>query len=259
MSEEKKKCPFCMGEIPAEATQCPVCGKVIPPSNESVELYNPNAAANWSILLSPVFGSYVLMKNWRTLGNENAAKRSKIWMIALAALIVILSFLDVPAYGSALLLLLVWLFCEQKPQIRYIKAHCPAYQKKKWGKTAGSGIGIYCVSLLVLTLTVACFSSPTLDIEDLNDSASIQQGMGEFMEDLKGEGELGKQAAAAVLILTGQTSRYGDPAQVRKGLQKINGKSARQIIRIAQKEHPETWANVINEMKQAEAISNLTK
>ncbi len=163
MSEEKKKCPFCMGEINAGSTQCPVCRKVIPSTEEPkketehVELYNPNAAANWSVLLSPVFGSYALMKNWQILGNESAAKRSKIWMIVLVVLIVILSFLDVPAYGSALILLVVWLFCEQKPQVKYIKAHCPAYQKKKWGKTVWIGIGVYCVSLLVLTLAGACF------------------------------------------------------------------------------------------------------
>jgi len=30
MSEEKKKCPFCKGEIPAEATQCVHCKRELP-------------------------------------------------------------------------------------------------------------------------------------------------------------------------------------------------------------------------------------
>lgn len=39
----------------------------------------------------------------------------------------------------------------------------------------------------------------------------------------------------------------------------INGKTARQIIRIAQKEHLETWTNAMNEMKQIEAINRFMK
>jgi hypothetical protein len=39
-------------------------------------LWNPNAAANWSLLFSPMFGAWLHMKNWAALGEpERAAAR----------------------------------------------------------------------------------------------------------------------------------------------------------------------------------------
>ena len=38
-----------------------------PPAVASVALWNPVAAAVWSIVLTPAFGAYLHAKNWETL------------------------------------------------------------------------------------------------------------------------------------------------------------------------------------------------
>lgn len=47
------------------------------PSEEAPPLWNPNAAANWSLLFSPVFGALLQMKNWEALGEDDKALNSK--------------------------------------------------------------------------------------------------------------------------------------------------------------------------------------
>src|SRR5262245_17881361 len=51
-------------------------------------IWNPQAAAAWSIVLSPVFGSFLHMLNWRALGEENEAAKARGWFaLSLAVLI----------------------------------------------------------------------------------------------------------------------------------------------------------------------------
>ena len=49
----------------------------IAPRQDSPPLWNPNAAANWSLLLSPAFGAFLHMKNWEELGEPAKAAASK--------------------------------------------------------------------------------------------------------------------------------------------------------------------------------------
>ena len=45
-------------------------------------IWNPNAAASWSLPFSPVFGAYLHMLNWRSLGEEAKAATARTWLIA---------------------------------------------------------------------------------------------------------------------------------------------------------------------------------
>ena len=47
--------------------------------DQCLHLYNPNPAASWSVILTPLFGAYIIRKNWLTLNNTEAAKRSFFW------------------------------------------------------------------------------------------------------------------------------------------------------------------------------------
>jgi hypothetical protein len=49
---------------------------------ERPSLWNPNAAAMWSLLLTPAFGAYLHAANWRTLGDSEHAKANKlcVWL-----------------------------------------------------------------------------------------------------------------------------------------------------------------------------------
>lgn len=45
-------------------------------------LWRPSAVAAWSLLFTPVFGSWLLMHNWRVLGQAQAARGARRWLLA---------------------------------------------------------------------------------------------------------------------------------------------------------------------------------
>lgn len=92
-------------------------GKVAP------ALWNPNAAASWSLLLSPAFGAILHLKNWQRLGEPGKAATSRIWAIvtvALLAVVIVASVLlpeakalDAVSRVVGLALLLGWLLLDR--------------------------------------------------------------------------------------------------------------------------------------------------
>lgn len=56
-------------------------------------LWNPNAAASWSLLFSPIFGAYLHMKNWEALGNAEKAAASRTWVILTVVYMVVMLLL----------------------------------------------------------------------------------------------------------------------------------------------------------------------
>lgn len=43
------------------------------PATAAAALWRPSAVAVWSLVFTPVFGSYLLMRNWQALGHQRAA------------------------------------------------------------------------------------------------------------------------------------------------------------------------------------------
>jgi hypothetical protein len=43
-------------------------------------IWNPLAAAGWSLVFTPAFGAYLLMRNWQTLGEPRQAVLARIWL-----------------------------------------------------------------------------------------------------------------------------------------------------------------------------------
>ena len=66
-------------------------------SGAPVALWNPNAAAGWSILFTPVFGAYLHMLNWRALGEREQEQASLLWVYAGALFIAALLVIDATA------------------------------------------------------------------------------------------------------------------------------------------------------------------
>lgn len=96
-----------------------------PSSSESPSLWNPGAAASWSLLFTPVFGAYLHMRNWEELGEPEKAKSSKIWFYASIPFSIF--FLGLPC-------LLLWYFLSGKEQMAYVKEkYGDNYNKKPWG------------------------------------------------------------------------------------------------------------------------------
>jgi hypothetical protein len=108
-------------------------------------LWNPGAAASWSLLLSPAFGAWLHMKNWQALGEPQKASAAKLWVIASLVLIVALSLaaglmpeskpLDAASRGFGLALLLAWYFSSGRAQATFVTQRFGKnYPRRGWGR-----------------------------------------------------------------------------------------------------------------------------
>lgn len=130
-----------MSANPYEAPKSDVEGLT---SANALKLWNPNAAANWSLLFSPAFGAILHMKNWDALGETGKAKASRNWAIFIIALyfvsLVVAAFMpgSILAASNRLagfVLLLSWYFASARGQAKYMESRLGGnYIRKGWGK-----------------------------------------------------------------------------------------------------------------------------
>lgn len=106
-------------------------------------LWNPKAAALWSILFSPAFGAFLLARNAESLGRADEAKANKVWFYISIIFLVGVIFLslvlptipDLALNAASLSLLLAWYFSAGKKQVKYVKEKLQdRYEKKHWTK-----------------------------------------------------------------------------------------------------------------------------
>ncbi len=107
-------------------------------------IWNPNAAGNWSLVFSMAFGSYLLMQNWRALGEPEKASTAQSWFqLSLVLIAVYLGLVFVRANPVVLngfvvlffILFVVWYFTVVRPQYIYVKKKFGnSYTRKPWGK-----------------------------------------------------------------------------------------------------------------------------
>lgn len=108
-------------------------------------LWNPNAAANWSLLFSPVFGALLHMKNWQALGEPEKAASAKRWAIAALVVFAVLALfgallpdersMDALSRVAAIVLLFTWYFASARHQTAYVKSRFgKTYLRKGWLK-----------------------------------------------------------------------------------------------------------------------------
>lgn len=135
-------------------------------------LWNPNVAANWSLLLTPAFGAYLHAINWRALDNPERVKANIMWVwVTLVFLAINLGtiFLPESKYVDRIMqlaglgILLGWYFTQARSQVRYIKkAFGNSYVKKRWGLPLLMGvaaIGAYCVVIAAVLCAVELFQN----------------------------------------------------------------------------------------------------
>ena len=119
---------------------------------EAPELWNPNAAANWSLIFSPIFGAVLHAKNWKELGNLHRAKANKIWIWITAIWLAAILYISAdprPRSSSAfpfqifgLIPLLIWYFSQARVQARLVKEkYGNRYKRRKWGVPLLWGVG----------------------------------------------------------------------------------------------------------------------
>ena len=128
-----------------------------PSSDSTPELWNPNAAACWSLMFSPAFGAFLHARNAERLGRKGEAKANWVWFYAsLIYICFVLVSIFIPAIpdsafrGIAIGILLGWYFSLGKTQIQYVKnTFQNNYRRKSWSKPLliafGSLLGVVCI------------------------------------------------------------------------------------------------------------------
>jgi len=116
---------------------------------EPPRLWNPNAAASWSLLLTPAFGSFLHARNADVLGRTSEAKANRAWFyisLAYSVLVLISEFfpsLPDRAFSLvAIVILLAWYFSAGRRQVIDVKyALHDNYRRKPWTKPLLIGFG----------------------------------------------------------------------------------------------------------------------
>jgi len=128
-------------------------------------LWNPNAAANWSLLFSPAFGAFLHMKNWQALGHHDKAAKSRFWfilgMVWCACVLVgnifefaFPMFRMIERFGGGALLF-SWYFFAARAQARYVKeSFGSAYPRRGWGLPLLCGFGAF-IAVFVIAFALA--------------------------------------------------------------------------------------------------------
>lgn len=130
------------------------------PSETAPALWNPNAAALWSLLFSPAFGAFVHARNADALGRVEEAGANRAWFyVSLGYLAFVLVSIFIPAIpdwlfrGAAVGILLGWYLRLGKKQIRHVKENCQhGYQRKSWGKPLGVAFGCFAAFLVTIAI-----------------------------------------------------------------------------------------------------------
>lgn len=122
-------------------------------------LWNPNAAASWSLLFSPIFGSILHMKNWSAMGQPDKAKSSKNWAIGSTAFFVGLLVVSVALPESKSLdglsriasfaLLITWYYAIGKSQNAFVLAkYGKGYPRRGWLLPLLIALGVFVVFII---------------------------------------------------------------------------------------------------------------
>jgi hypothetical protein len=106
-------------------------------------LWNPSAAACWSVIFTPAFGAFLLMRNWEALGDARQAGTARKWFVfgvGLLAVRLLSAALNARVNTESNLVhwagwayLLAWWVAQVAPQARQVRSRCGAdYPRQAW-------------------------------------------------------------------------------------------------------------------------------
>jgi len=126
-------------------------------AEEAPVLWNPDAAGAWSLLFTPVFGSILVRKNWKAIGDEDRARQETIWLGV--SIVMLLATLFTGILGF--LYIIVWYFAWQRPQAQFIRERWGKnYPRKGWSVALLAALGIYIAVVVVLTMVIMALAPP---------------------------------------------------------------------------------------------------
>jgi hypothetical protein len=113
------------------------------PTAATPPLWNPNAAANWSLVFTPIFGAILLSKNWTALRELKRSKGTIAWSIITPLVVIAIAILGgARARGIVSVVqgflyfsyIVLWYYVSVRPQAKYVKVKCGNdYPRKRWG------------------------------------------------------------------------------------------------------------------------------
>jgi len=125
-------------------------------NNEAIALWNPTAAALWSLVFTPAFGAWLHMRNWERLGQPDKARQARYWfagmlLIALASYAAgaagaLLGRDDLAApWWASLVLFGAWVAGAAYQQIKHVDDHHgEGYARRSWAAPILTGIAAIC-------------------------------------------------------------------------------------------------------------------
>ncbi len=162
-------CSKCGTENKDDSIFCKGCGspnsvestneKASPKSSNSIpEIWNPDAAGNWSLLFTPAFGSFIQAQNWKELNQPSKATASMAWFFVSLLATIAFFMLSNTQYllGFAFWYLIIWYVFSGRKQSKYVKeTHGDAITKKGWGKPLALAFVIWLVLAFVILVVRA--------------------------------------------------------------------------------------------------------
>jgi hypothetical protein len=146
-----------------------------PPATAAPPMWNPNAAVNWSLLLTPAFGSFLHMRNWQALGEPRRAAAARRWTIGIITTTLLLILLGVllpeerwlstAVRGSSVVLLIAWYYGGGRAQARFVRARFGEhYPRRGWTRPilAALGIGAGLFASLMVGVFMIAYSAARL-------------------------------------------------------------------------------------------------
>lgn len=131
-------------------------------------LWSPNAAVNWSVLLTPAFGATLQAANWRALGEPERAKTNIVWVWVTCVFLVVnvalifapqSELIDRVTRYAGIGLLAGWYFSQGRAQAQFVQASFQGdYERRGWGKPLGVGFAALAAYVVVIfTLFVVTY------------------------------------------------------------------------------------------------------
>jgi hypothetical protein len=139
-------------------------------TEEAPPLWNPSAAASWSLLLSPIFGSYLHTRNWEALGEPDKAAASRKWMVGSIVffVVIVLAAFAIPDSKAAdglgrlggFALLIAWYYAIGKSQQTYVAARFgKEYPRRGWSKPLLAALGVFIAFIVVVAILGFAFGA----------------------------------------------------------------------------------------------------
>ncbi len=116
---------------------------------DSCQLWNPKAAALWSLLFSPAFGAWVHAANWRVLGRPDKALAARRWSYLMVGTVLLAGVAGalfesharhLPSLATAAWMA-VWCCFPAREQCRYVAKNMGGdYRRGPWWPALLGGI-----------------------------------------------------------------------------------------------------------------------